>query len=477
MTQASPRPLVVDVDGTLIKSDLLHESALQLAAHQPQCIPLLPVWLLKGKAHLKREIARRVDLDCDSLPLRDEVLALIREAQAQGRPVWIASASDTRYVEGLAARIGGIAGVLASDDAINLAGDAKADAIDAALGKGSYDYVGDRPVDLRLWDRGAGVYAVTHSAAFERTVQSRYPAATIVARPRVSALQMVRALRPHQWAKNLLVFVSMIVGHHLGAASFLASLLAFACFCMAASSAYLLNDLLDLPADRHHRTKRNRPFASGAVPVIAGVALSPLLLVGAFALAIALLPGDFVWLLALYYVLTITYSLSLKRIVLVDVITLAGLYTLRVLSGAVATQAENSPWLLTFSLFIFTCLALVKRCSELIDNEAQGKESIAGRAYGKDDLRMLLPMAAVAGYLSVLVIALYIESDAVQALYAHADRLWLLCPLALYWVSRMLVLCNRGEMHEDPVVFALSDRVGVFVGVAAVAIAGWATLA
>ena len=467
-------PLAVDVDGTLVRTDLLHEAVLQHAAHNPFALPRMALWLLAGKAAFKSRIADHTPPEIASVPLRAETLGAIRAAQAEGRPVWLASASDHRYVAALAERVGGIAGILATTPERNLAGSRKAAALDEAFGPGAYDYIGDRPVDMPVWQSARRRLIVSHGAGFERSVLRRFPDAEVIARDHPRPLRYLKALRPHQWAKNLLVFLGLIAGHRIDAESVLTALAAFACFCMAASSAYVLNDLLDLPSDRQHPTKHRRPFAAGDVPVTHGAVLSVLLMAGAFALAL-LLPWRFVVVLGAYVAVTLAYSLLLKRKTIIDVITLGGLYSIRVIGGLEAAAAKQSQWLLMFSLFLFLSLALVKRCSELVMRREAGKDDIVGRGYRVSDLAVLFPAACAAGYGAILVVALYMASPDVAALYSHPARLWLFYPLLLYWITRVILLAGRNEMHDDPVVFALTDKVSWAVGALAVGVIALAT--
>lgn len=466
-----PRPLVVDVDGTLIKTDLLFESALQFAAHRPMEAWKLLGWTFAGRSELKAYLADRIALDTATLPLRDEVVTVIREAQRQAVPVYLASASDHRYVHALAVRLGGVKGVFASRPGDNLAGTRKAERLVRQFGAGGYDYIGDRPVDFPVWESAGGVLAVAHSSGFARSVKSSFPAALIVASPRLAIRSYLKAMRPHQWAKNVLVFLPMLAGHHFKPAAIAAAILAFMCFSLAASSAYIVNDLLDLPADREHPRKRDRPFAAGAVPIQHGIVLAAALLAVAIggALAVSI---EFLAVLALYVVATLTYSFFLKRKPIVDVITLGGLYTIRVLGGVVAVDAKQSPWLLMFCLFLFLSLALVKRCSELVAIQARGRLDISGRGYRVGDLGILSALGASAGYGAVLVVTLYLASPDVAKLYTYPTRMWLICPLLLFWISRILLLSHRGEMHDDPVVFAISDRTSWIVGLLVVIIVG-----
>lgn len=457
-------PLAVDVDGTLLRTDLLHEAALEHVARNPFDLGRLTGWLLGGKAAFKTRLADRTAPGLDSVPLRAEVLGLIRAAQDEGRPVWLASASDHRYVAALAERVGGIAGVIATTPERNLSGPAKAAALDAAFGPGGYDYVGDAPVDFPVWRQARRQLVVARSARFEREVCRRFPEAEVIARPRVGLAPWRRAVRPHQWAKNILVFLPMIAGHDFGRDAIVGALLAFVCFSAAASSAYIVNDLLDLAGDRAHPTKRRRPFAAGDLPVGHGLALSALLLGLAIGLAL-LLPWRFGAVLAGYVVATLAYSLVLKRKPLIDVIALGGLYTVRVIGGLVAAGQKWSQWLMMFSLFLFLALALVKRCTELVMRREAGQADTVGRGYRVGDLAVLFPAACAAGYAAILVVALYMQSPEVVVLYAHPNRLWLLYPLLLYWISRIILLASRNDLHDDPVVFALTDRISWIVGI------------
>jgi 4-hydroxybenzoate polyprenyltransferase len=464
-------PLVVDVDGTLVKTDLLHESLMQLVATRPLYTLRLPGWLGQGRATLKRQLTHLVDPHIRTLPLRAEVVALIREAQAKNRPVYLASASDRIQVSSLAEQIGGIAGVFATDGEINLAGDRKAAALTAAFGLQGFDYIGDRKVDFPVWAQARRVLAVTHNSTFERSVKKRFPEAQIVIRAQTRARSLIRALRPHQWAKNLLLFLPLIVGHLFDPRNIGTTALAFVCFCMAASSAYILNDLLDLPGDRVHPDKQRRPFAAGDVSISFGLLFSALLFIAAAAVSL-LLPWGFTALLGLYVLTTLAYSLVLKRKLFVDVITLGGLYTIRVMAGLEASHIEQSHWLLMICLFLFMCLATVKRCSELVRAEKEGGVRTVGRGYQVRDLPIIGSLGAAAGYATSLVLALYISSPEVAKLYRNPPILWLVEPLFLYWISRILIMAHRGRVNEDPVIFAFTDKVSLITGACIAAVVG-----
>jgi 4-hydroxybenzoate polyprenyltransferase/phosphoserine phosphatase len=464
-------PLVVDVDGTLIKSDLLHETVMQFLAIRPFAALRLIAWLAKGRATLKRRLAEVADPHVETLPLQDSTLTLIRQAQAEGRPVYLASAGDYMLVNTLAERIGGIAGVFAVQGKDNLAGERKARALVAAFGSRGFDYIGDRAVDFPVWAQARRALAVCHSGAFQSNLRKRFPDAQIVASVRTKPRDLIRAMRPHQWTKNFLLFLPLIAGHLIDVTAIATTLLAFVCFCMAASSAYILNDLLDLPADRAHPRKRLRPFAAGDVSIATGILLSVVLFCAAVALS-QLLPPTFLALLGLYVVTTVAYSLLLKRKLFVDVVTLAGLYTIRVMAGLEAIQARQSQWLLMISLFMFMSLATVKRSSELVRASKEGGVGLLGRGYQVRDLPIIGSLGAAAGYATSVVIALYISSPEVTKLYTSPSLLWLIEPLFLYWISRLLIMAHRGRVNEDPVIFAFTDKVSLATGACIGLVAG-----
>ena len=451
------RPLVVDLDGTLLRTDSLVESALSLLFRQPLCAPGAIKAFLDGKAALKAYLAETAAIELSTMPLNDEFHALLVEEKAKGRKIYLASASDRRHVEQLADRVGLFDGVFASDGKTNLAGPAKAAALCEAFGEGRFDYAGNAMVDIEVWDKAHDVLVVNATPRVLRAVRERFPGARAVGGRSFRPIDYIAALRVHQWLKNLLIFVPALAAHQVGPGAILALLAAFLSFSLCASSAYLVNDLIDLRSDRDHPSKRDRPLASGAVPLVHGVLLVPVLLLAATALA-AFLPIEFIAILAAYYALTLAYSLWLKRKMTIDVLVLACLYGMRLMAGGAAVAVPLSPWLGAFSIFLFLSLAIVKRCTELVDRIENGKGDPTGRGYQLRDLPILEAMAAAGGYVAVMVFALYINSPAVVALYGSPDRLWLICVFLIYWISRILVLTHRGEMHDDPIVFAATDR-------------------
>jgi len=468
--QAAPtRPLCVDLDGTLLRSDLLLESTLALLARRPWLLLALPLWLLGGKARLKREIASRVSLDATHLPYDERVLALL-QAQPQRRRV-LCTASDESLARAVAAHLGCFDEVLASDGERNLSGRGKADALVARFGERGFDYAGNARVDLAVWSRAHGAVVVNAGAALARAAGQRCELLAHLPDTGGGLKAWLRALRLHQWLKNLLVFIPLLASHRFMETDVvLAAVAGFVAFGLCASGVYVLNDLLDLTSDRQHPRKRLRPFASGALPLLPGIVLAPVLALAGLALAWITEPR-FAAVLAAYYLLTLGYSLRFKRVAMLDVMMLAILYTLRIIGGTAVIGATLSFWLLAFSMFIFLSLALLKRYVELSAMLATGKLTAAGRGYGVDDLPLLQSLGGSAGYLAVLVLALYINSPESIELYSRPQVLWLLCPLVLYWVSRTWVVAHCGGMDDDPVVFAATDRVSQVVGLLCAVIA------
>lgn len=466
------KPLCVDLDGTLIHSDLLLESALALLKKNPLYLLLMPLWLLRGKAHLKNEIARRVQIDGAWLPYNTPFVAWLREQAGAGRDLWLCTASDRRLADRVATHVGLFKGVMASDGAVNLAGSSKAKALVDAFGERGFDYCGNHPVDLNIWRHANAAVVVNAGPSLEAQARSHTQVAAVFpseGTPRWKAI--LKALRVHQWAKNVLIFLPMAAAHKLGDGPALVhALLAFVAFGFCASSVYLINDLVDLESDRQHPRKSRRPFASGALPVSFGLAAAPLLFLVSGLIATQITP-KFLLVLTAYLVITSAYSFYLKKVPIIDVIALAGLYTIRLVAGAAAVGVPLSFWMLLFSTFLFLSLAIVKRNAELIVMRERGQTKASGRGYQVEDLPVLQSLGSASGYLSVLVLALYINSPEIASLYSQPKFIWFLCPLILFWISRVWIMTHRGLMHDDPVVFALKDPTSlVTVALCAVAV-------
>jgi 4-hydroxybenzoate polyprenyltransferase/phosphoserine phosphatase len=457
-------PLCVDLDGTLIRSDLLLESVMILLKRNPLYLCLFLLWLLRGKAAFKAEVTARVSINPASLPYNRDFLDWLKIQRATGRPLWLCTAANEHVAGLVSAHLGMFSGVVASDERINLAGKNKAERLVELFGERGFDYCGNERRDMAIWKRARGAVIVGANRGLEQQATRDTSVLRVFPSNFNKLRAAVRALRPHQWAKNALLFVPLLAAHRLSNASALGSaVLALLAFCACASSVYILNDLLDLEADRAHPRKSKRPFASGALSIGVGLILAPCLL-GTSVLIALFLPLKFAAALAAYCALTSVYSFYLKRFLLVDALALAGLYTLRIIAGATAIDVPLSFWLLLFSVFLFLSLAFVKRFAELDALRRQQGLRAVGRGYYVEDLNVLQSLGSAAGYLSVLVLALYINSPEIEALYSRPKFVWMLCVLMLYWISRVWMMAQRGHMHDDPVVFALKDRQSLAIG-------------
>ena len=465
---SSVLPLVIDLDGTLLRSDLLLESSLGFLRSQPLRVLLPFKWLSSGKAHLKEQLAKVVPIDVANLPYDPQVINLIQEEKSKGRPIILATASHKIYADQIASHLQLFDAVYATEGNTNLSACAKRDLLIHAYGKQGFDYAGNSQDDLPVLAVARHAYLVNPERGVETKAQKQGNVEQVLSRPSNTLKTWTKALRLHQWLKNLLIFAPFLASHQLTNFHLAANcLFAFLLFGICASSVYLLNDLLDLADDRHHETKRHRPLASGQLSLKAGLTAFPLLLFFTFSNAIAFLPWKFSLALGVYLGLTMLYSFLLKRKMVADVIALAMLYTLRMIAGVFVCSLTMTFWMLAFSMFIFLSLALVKRYAELL-RESQNRakmEKTRGRGYCPDDLPMVASLGAASGYLSVMVLALYIQDQSIVNLYRHPKMIWLACPLLLYWISRTWLLTHRGQMHDDPVVFAMKDKISLLVAV------------
>jgi 4-hydroxybenzoate polyprenyltransferase len=451
-------PLVVDLDGTLIKTDLLLESVCSLLRQEPLALFALPIWLLKGRAHLKREIAQRVQLDPALLPYRTELLDYLRAEHDKGRSIILATASDERFATQVADHLTLFDMVLASDGITNLAAERKRARLVAQFGEKGFDYAGDESRDLAVWSSARKAIVVSPNPRLKQAAVKVSQFERAFAEPGASVAEYLRALRPQQWLKNILVFVPLFAAHLFTEPILLVrTIIAFVAFCCCASSGYLVNDLCDLSADRHHPAKRLRPFASGELPLAYGFVMAPVLAVFGCLLA-GLLSGLSLGIVVLYFIVAAAYSLSLKKEVILDVFTLASLYTLRIIEGGLAAAVPLSVWLLAFSMFLFLSLAFIKRYAELVIMRSVDGDQAKARSYELSDAELLVSKGTASGYAAVLVLSLYIGSGAVKVLYSTHEVLWLVCPLLLYWISYLWLIAHRGKMYHDPLIFAVRDR-------------------
>lgn len=458
------QPLVVDLDGTLIHTDMLHESALKVLRERPLATLWIPVWLSRGKAVVKQHLAARSEFNPATLPYNESLLDWLKIQKASGRKLVLCTASDQSIADAIADYLDLFDDVMASDGETNLSGIQKADALAQRFGDTGFVYAGNSHKDLPVWARASGAVVVNAAPGLSEKahqicqVEQEFPA------PKTTLMTWLRVIRAHQWLKNLLLFMPIIAAHQLSDASTWGSLIiAFFAFSFCASSVYITNDLFDLESDRLHPRKRFRPFASGIIPAWQGVLLMPVLLAASVLLALIVGTAFLAW-LALYFFLTCAYSFGLKRLVLVDCLTLAMLYTLRIIAGAAAANMDLSFWLLAEAVFLFLSLAFVKRYAELSMQSQNGEDKAHGRGYYISDAPLIQALGITSGYVAVLVLALYLNSEEVLLLYSSPALVWAAVPFMLFWISWMWMQANRGHMHDDPLVFAVKDKASLLAG-------------
>lgn len=469
-------PLVVDLDGTLIHTDMLHESALRALRDYPLDAIRIPFWLSKGKAVLKHHLASRTSFDPTSLPYNDDLLDWLKQQKNSGRPLILCTASDKSIADLIANHLDIFDEVIASDGLINLAGKHKAELLEQRFGRAGFDYAGNSNADIAVWAFARHAVVVNASNTLRVKAEELCKVEQVFPPPARGFTAWRRVLRVHQWLKNLLLFVPMFAAHQLtNGNTWLSLALAFFSFSLCASSVYIANDLFDLESDRQHPRKRKRPFACGQVPAWMGVALSPVLLASSLGLG-SYVGGNFLSWLMFYFALTCAYSWGLKRLMLVDCMALAILYTLRIIAGAAAANNSLSFWLLAFSVFLFLSLAFVKRYAELEVQLLNGKEKVHGRGYFTSDAPLIQALGVTAAYTSVLVLALYLNSDAIIKLYRTPEIVWGAVPIMLFWISWMWMQAHRGKMHDDPLIFAVKDKASLLAGLIFAIIVGIASV-
>lgn len=454
------RPLCVDLDGTLIKSDVLFEAIILLIKKNIFFIFAMLYWFIKaGKPYFKRQIALRVQPDPRYLPYNQSLLSYLHKQRDQGRKLVLATAADEILAKKVAAHLGIFSEIVASDGKQSLAGEKKAKALCDKYGVKGFDYAGDSYVDLPVWKAANAIIIVTNSHLLLHAANRIGPIAFHCAGNLTLQQVWLSALRSYQWTKNLLVFLPLLISYQINKFTIIHVSLAFICFCAAASAIYLINDLLDLEEDRSHPNKPQRPLASGDLWIKLCCLLIPILLSFSFGVAIVL-PTLFKKILLSYVLLTIFYSLYFKHLLAADVIILALLYTIRVIAGGTAAYIPISVWLLAWVFFLFLSLALMKRVSILVLSQQNSSEL---RLYQPADLESLASAGITSGYLTVLIFALYSNSHAILVLHRHPGWLWLSCPLLLYWLQRAWLLARRGELAFDPVLFALRDKISYII--------------
>lgn len=449
--------LVIDLDGTLTPTDTLIESVLELAKHHPLQLLALPGWLLRGRAVLKAEVARRAAPDPTLLPWNEDLLAYIRQERSRGRRIVLATAAHRTIADAVAQHLQLFDDVIASDAGSNLKGERKLAAIRSLVG-GDFVYAGDSTADLPIWRGAAGAILVEVAEPTAAAARAITPVEREFPRRKPQARQWLQLIRAHQWLKNVLLLVPVLTAFTLTDQRLFGTLVAaFLSFSLVASATYVFNDLWDLPNDRAHPRKRQRMLACGRIAIPPAVALSLAMLATGIGIG-GWISRGFLWTLLVYLVTTVSYSWSLKRYVLIDAMALSLLYTLRIVAGAQALQMTVSSWLLAFSVFVFISLALVKRCTELISLDRAGKVAARGRDYRVTDLNVLWPLGVGAALSSVVVFGLFISSPESTAHYASPRLLWVVAIGLIYWLMRLWIKTSRSEMHDDPVVYALRDR-------------------
>lgn len=455
-------PLCVDLDGTLVKTDLLFEACLLLLKTDPWALFLIPWWLVRGRAVLKREVATRVRLSPATLPYRNDVLSFLREARESGRQLLLVSATDHCFADQVAEYVGCFDAVYGSDGSVNLKGKAKAKFLEGRLGKGNFDYIGDSTSDLPVWRVASSAYVV----GGRRLVQKAARAAPVrgvfnVAFP--SFVAWMRSVRLLHWAKNLLVLLPVILAHATRWSAWRDSFLGFILFGCCASGVYIFNDLLDLHSDRADPSKSSRPFAACEFPLWVGVVESAFLISGSLIGALFVNPRFAAALLG-YSLLTFIYSWQLKRVPLLDVFVLSSFYSIRIWAGGLISATAVSDWLLAFSMFFFLSLAMAKRHSELQRAGSLVEGGKSGRGYVTSDRELLSIFGVASSFAAVVILCLYLRSPEVNVLYGNPSQLLWLCPLVLYWLTRIWLLAGRGQLDVDPVLFAVRDRTSWVLG-------------
>ncbi len=470
------RPLCVDLDGTLVKSDTLVDSLLVMVRTHPLDLIKVPGWIATGKATLKAQVTERVTLNVSHLPYNKPLMAYLEQQHGTGRKLYLATGADTSLAVRVAEHTGLFAGVLASDGKTNLTGSNKLESFQKHFPTTGFDYIGNARPDVPLLAAAGKAMVANPDGALTSAIRAGKFQVAQRFDDRAPLLRTLRkALRLHQWAKNALIFLPLVLAHTLAGPRVLSAVVAFFCFSLCASATYILNDLLDIEADRRHPRKRYRPFASGDMSAKSGVLIAGGFLLLSLAAAFTL-PSGFLAYLVLYLVTTLSYSFYFKRIVLIDVMLLSGLYTIRLLAGSEAESVVISPWLAGFSIFLFLSLAMVKRFSEMQNLRTAGNAPSNGRGYLTSDIEQLRAFGTSAAYAAVVVFSFYISSLSGLKLYQHPQRLWLITPLMIFWLSRVWLLASRGELDEDPVIFAVTDKLSLLIGVAVATIAVFAVV-
>lgn len=470
------KPLCVDLDGSLTPTDTLWEGCLKLIRSNPAYLAKMLYWLLLGKARFKQQVSKRISLDPDLLPYTESLLDYLRTQKKAGRELCLVTAANTDIADAIAGKLGVFDKILASDETTNLSGRNKADRLIGEYGEKGFVYAANARIDMAIWQHAAAAILVNAPQKLGRLVKKKGIKIEAVFSIESKGIlrSLVRNMRLHQWAKNSLLFVPVILATSQPLAAWLNVVLGFFAFSLTASSIYIINDLFDLEADRKHPKKRNRPFASAVLPIPVGIMAVPILL-GSAAIMAWQVNLMFSLLLVVYVILTTAYSIILKLRALIDVFTLAMLYTLRIIAGVFAANIVVSHWLLAFSVFFFLSFAFAKRYSELRNLAEAGDLSATTRGYMVSDLPIISLFGVTSSYLAIMVMIMYIHDLQANRMYSEPMWLWGISVVMLYWVSRVWLKAYRGLMDEDPVLFAMRDRVSYMVAIV-VAVSFWLAL-
>ncbi len=450
-------PLYVDLDGTLLATDMLWESLIFVSRQHPRALPAIFWELRKGKAAFKEALAQATSLDASELPYRESVLTFLRQEKEQGRRIILATATHQKTAQAIAAHVNVFDDVLGTTRERNLRGTIKRDTI-LAHAQGAYEYLGDSPVDIPIWQRAARAHGVFQHHESWSSAVPEFLRGEVFFHASSGPKELFRAMRPYQWAKNILLFLPLFLSHTFSdTPKLLSAGIAFLSFSLTASAIYLLNDIFDIHTDRRHPEKRERPFARGTYQIPHGLGWSFILGITGFLLALSVSPSFALSLIG-YLGATTLYTLWLKKLPIIDVLLIGFFYSYRIFAGAIATQTPVTDWLLAFSTFFFVSLGIQKRYSELLRlSKASGLPS-HGRGYHVEDLPILLGFGLNSAFLSLLVFTFYLRSTEVTALYAHPSWLWSIVALLLIWIMRLWLLTHRGIVQDDPLLFTLRDR-------------------
>jgi 4-hydroxybenzoate polyprenyltransferase/phosphoserine phosphatase len=458
-------PLCVDLDGTLIRTDLMFECIVLLLKKNPLYIFIIPFWILKGRYFFKNKLDEFVEPDYMSIPVNLEVIKFAENEKKKGRKIILITASIHKYAEKFKERFSVFDEAIGSKDGLNLVGKAKAKYLADRFGNRGFDYIGDNIKDCFVWQHSRLAHIVNPTKKVIESAKKVSEIGEIFICNNTNFLKTtIKEMRVYQWVKNLLIFLPVILAHEYSYILYIQSLIAFISFSFSASAIYIVNDLFDLESDRCHPTKSKRPIANGDMKIIDSFKIILFLILTSLIIAIGFLPPNFVFILLAYLILTGFYSFKLKKIYILDIITLASLYTLRIGAGSAATNVYISEWLAAFSLFFFVSLAAVKRFTELKNLSQTVEKKIKGRGYQIDDTQLIQTFGVSSGLISVLVLVLYINSPKIIQLYSIPYLLYLIIPLFLYWILRVWFLAHRGELNEDPILFAVTDKTSYIIG-------------